>query len=131
MYIETDINANAFLQRLVYYILNKDRETALSDALEVVKAYSHINEDSVYLFRLPYLIDHDRVSNIYVGSIMDTMSTVDICCKLSVIYYGIFYISTSVKSGPSKNHPFLRIMKFTEYGILEGLVTFCEVFTRK
>ena len=60
---ETDI-INAFPQRLVYYILNQDRETALSDALEVVKAYSHINDDSVYLFRLPYLIDHDRVSNI-------------------------------------------------------------------
>ncbi|KAI0223214.1 hypothetical protein LSAT2_025558 [Lamellibrachia satsuma] len=47
-------------QRLVYHIVSRDRVTAVSDALEVVKAYSHLTEDSVYLFRLRYLIDHHR-----------------------------------------------------------------------
>ena len=50
-------------QRLVQYIVNKDRVTAVTDALEVVKAYSHLTEDTVYLMRLTYLIDHGRVGH--------------------------------------------------------------------
>ncbi|KAK2190402.1 hypothetical protein NP493_82g05009 [Ridgeia piscesae] len=55
-----NVSETSNAQRLVQYIVNKDRVTAVSDALEVVKAYSEMTEDTVYLTRLTYLIDHGR-----------------------------------------------------------------------
>lgn len=39
----------------------QDRPSAVTDALEVVETYDHLTDTLVYLFRLHFLIERNRV----------------------------------------------------------------------
>ncbi|XP_048586472.1 kinetochore-associated protein 1 isoform X2 [Nematostella vectensis] len=47
-------------QRIVRIILSRDEPTVMEDALQVIKAYSHLSEYEVYMFRLQRLCREDR-----------------------------------------------------------------------
>ncbi|XP_033110823.1 kinetochore-associated protein 1-like [Anneissia japonica] len=59
-----DVNNSGQAQDVVNFILLKDTDTAIEDALEVVKAYYHLKEEFVYMFRLRYLITNDRIEEV-------------------------------------------------------------------
>ncbi|XP_074641293.1 kinetochore-associated protein 1-like [Tubulanus polymorphus] len=60
--VSEEIYSDSAAERLLYFLLKHDRPTSVSDAMEVVKVYSNLTPNMVYMFRLRFLIRQNRIS---------------------------------------------------------------------
>jgi hypothetical protein len=59
----------SLFQKLLYYILKQDRNSAVDDAMEVIKVFDNVNEEMVYMFRIRFLVKNDRVSTVILNTV--------------------------------------------------------------
>lgn len=52
---------NCYLKRLVRILVQQDSKEALTDAIQIAHTYSDVPEETVYLKRIHFLINKERV----------------------------------------------------------------------
>ncbi|XP_071962384.1 kinetochore-associated protein 1-like [Antedon mediterranea] len=78
-----DVNKCVHAEDAIKYILSKDTESSIEDALQVVKAYYDIKEDFVYMFRLRFLVTNDRIEEVVpLLKSLDSEMAYHCCCKM-------------------------------------------------
>ncbi|XP_022234972.1 kinetochore-associated protein 1-like, partial [Limulus polyphemus] len=81
-----NINNTGAAEVLVQYILSQDRDTALEDALQVVKAYDHISDIDCYLFYMRFLLQRERLDDFMELTSLLQPTKLEMCCERFVSF---------------------------------------------